>query len=76
MIVRVKDLKLGDRVVVRNRNLGPVVGTVTEVAPALDPYENDGDCGGIKNGMSGIGYQTDDGADWWCYEDQIVRRAS
>lgn len=74
-MVDVDTLKIGDKVVVTNRERGRIVGTVTEVYRTKDPFFNDGDPGGIKNGMAGICYTADtDGDHFWCYQNQIERR--
>jgi hypothetical protein len=54
--------KRGDRVVVQNRNLGPI--TVE-----IDEWEDD-----VKNGVPGISYRYR-GESWWAYDHQILRKA-
>lgn len=61
--MNIRDLKIGDKVRVRTRDIGIVIGTVTEV-------EED-----IKNGSPGIGFDIP-GDSRWCYDNQVLNKVA
>lgn len=71
MTVRVETLRVGDKVMVRTRDIGVIEATVDEVYRVTEDEPE-----GVKNGQPGICYSAPSRGDGggWCYENQIVRK--